>query len=111
MEKVQLIELMDSAIELDRQLSEWMSEEEERLHEHSVQLDEKLPARTQVKMNEYEQLYAETATKAKALTDQDLAKIEAEKAKQLQAMEKAYREKRSAIVEKVMSLIRGDRLD
>lgn len=111
MEKIQLIELMDSAIELDDQLSEWMSEEEARLAEHAEMLDKKLPVWSAQRMSEFEASFADRAIKARAEMDEATSQIVASQAEKLRIMQERFQMNRTAMVDKVFAKIRGDRLD
>lgn len=111
MEKVQLIELMDSAIELDKQLSDWMKGEEASLAEEAEALDQKLPESARIRWDEFEAHFQETATNARALMIEEAAQIEAMKQTKLRQVEEAFQNTRAQMVNTVMQKIRGDRLD
>lgn len=110
MEKSQLLELMDSAIQLDQQLQEWMKEKESRLAEHSQALEEQLPLMVQQRRATAEAELQRTILAANAEIEKALTRIEAEKHDSLQAIEQKFVANRKQIIQKITDKIRGDEL-
>lgn len=110
MEKSQLLELMDSAIQLDQQLQEWMKEKESRLAEHSQTLEEQLPLMVQQRRATAEAELQRTILAANTEIEKALTRIEAEKHDSLQAIEQKFVANRKQIIQKITDKIRGDEL-
>lgn len=110
MEKPQLLQLMESVIELDQELKVWMDTAENKLKADTQLQDETLPQMAKQRRKAFEDEFNQIAASAEEQVQQELDRINLAKQQQLSQTEQTFRENRSLILEKVLTKIRGDEL-